>query len=128
MLRAAGRQRSMGLYRYSVSSIIERLPLLVRLNCYAAVTSLTASTGYIGRVVAALMLMTRQRNRRWRILRAAGKLKPMQTTRGINLQAAKLINANVNAAALFAVVFFLYFPAEIWRILTTPFDETRRDD
>ena len=75
------------------------------------------------------MLMTRQRNRRWRILRAAGKLKPMQTTtRGINLQAAKLINANVNAAALFAVVFFLYFPAEIWRILTTPFDEIPRDD
>jgi len=45
----------------------------------------------------------------------------------IDLQAAKLINANVSAAALFAAVFFLYLPADIWRTLTTPFDEIPRD-
>jgi len=45
-----------------------------------------------------------------------------------NLQAAKLINANVSTVALFAAVFFLYFPADIWRTLMTPFDEIPRDD
>jgi hypothetical protein len=43
-------------------------------------------------------------------------------------QVSKLINANVSAAALFAVVFFLYFPADIWRSLTTPFDEMPGED
>jgi hypothetical protein len=37
-------------------------------------------------------------------------------------QITKLINANVSAAALFAVM-FLFFPVNIWRTLTTPFDE-----
>jgi hypothetical protein len=31
-------------------------------------------------------------------------------------------------AALFAVVFLHYFPADIWRILTTPFDEMPGED
>ena len=43
-------------------------------------------------------------------------------------QVAKLINANVSTAALFAVVFFLYFPVDICRILMTPFDEMPRND
>jgi hypothetical protein len=43
-------------------------------------------------------------------------------------QVAKLINANVSAAALFAVTFFLYFPADIWRTLMTPFDEMAGED
>jgi hypothetical protein len=43
-------------------------------------------------------------------------------------QVAKLINANVTTAALFAVVLFHYFPADIWRILTTPFDEMPGED
>jgi hypothetical protein len=43
-------------------------------------------------------------------------------------QIAKLINANVRAAALFAVMFFVYFPADIWRSLTTPFDEMPGED
>src|SRR5262245_50405808 len=55
-----------------------------------------------------------------------GKLKLMPSK--IDLQAAKLVNANVSAAALFAVVFFLHLPAVFWGILTTPFDEIPRDD
>jgi hypothetical protein len=43
-------------------------------------------------------------------------------------QVAKLINANVSMAALFAVVFLHYFPANIWRSLTTPFDEMPGED
>jgi hydrogenase-4 membrane subunit HyfE len=43
-------------------------------------------------------------------------------------QVAKLINANVSMAALFAVVFLHYLPADIWRILTTPFDEMPGED
>jgi hypothetical protein len=43
-------------------------------------------------------------------------------------QVAKLINANVSAAALFAVAFFLYFPADIWCTLMTPFDEMPGED
>jgi len=49
----------------------------------------------------------------------------MQNTSRINLQAAKLINANVSAVALFAGLMFLY--ADIWRALMTPFDEIPRD-
>jgi hypothetical protein len=43
-------------------------------------------------------------------------------------QVAKLINANVSTAAFFAMVFFHYFPTDIWRILTTPFDEMPGED
>jgi hypothetical protein len=43
-------------------------------------------------------------------------------------QVTKLINANVRAASLFAVMFFVFFPVDIWRSLTTPFDEMPRDD
>ena len=43
----------------------------------------------------------------------------------INLQAAKLINANVSAVTLFSGLIFLY--ADIWRTLMTPFDEIKRD-
>jgi hypothetical protein len=41
-------------------------------------------------------------------------------------QVTKLINANVRLAASFAALIFLYFPADIWRSLTTPFDEIAR--
>jgi hypothetical protein len=37
-------------------------------------------------------------------------------------QITKLVNANVRAAVLFGVMFFLFFPVDIWRALTTPFD------
>ena len=50
----------------------------------------------------------------------------MQNTSRINLQAAKLINANVSATAFFAGLIFLY--ADIWRTLMTPFGEIPRDD
>jgi hypothetical protein len=43
-------------------------------------------------------------------------------------QVAKLINANVRLATLFAALIFLYFPADIWRSLTTPFDEMPGED
>jgi hypothetical protein len=42
-------------------------------------------------------------------------------------QVTKLINANVRLAASFAALIFLYFPADIWRTLTTPFDEIGED-
>ena len=42
-------------------------------------------------------------------------------------QVTKLINANVRLAASFAALIFLYFPADIWRSLTTPFDEIGED-
>jgi hypothetical protein len=31
-------------------------------------------------------------------------------------------------AALFTVVFLHYFPADIWRVLTTPFEEMPGED
>jgi hypothetical protein len=43
-------------------------------------------------------------------------------------QVTKLINANVRLAASFAALIFLYFPADIWRSLTTPFDEMPGED